>query len=360
MGALKLSSIEKTYPNGHRAVRGVSLEIEPGEFLVLVGPSGCGKSTILRTIAGLEQLTGGEIHIAEERVDERLPAKRDIAMVFQNYALYPHMSVYKNMAYGLKNRGVSKEEINSKVTEAAKMLQLTDYLERKPSQLSGGQRQRVAMGRAMVRSPKLFLFDEPLSNLDARLRAEMRLEIKQLQRKLKTTSVFVTHDQVEAMTLADRLVVLNQGEIQQVGTPKEVYHQPANIFVATFLGAPAMNLFEARVTSANEMTLNDGQTIQLPAEMANRVEPGRNVTVGIRPEHLALTQNGQRPLLNFETGLSEELGTSQLLHGKIAGTDCTLNLPHFDQHSEDQLGVVFEPKHLHLFDVETGKRIDHG
>jgi sn-glycerol 3-phosphate transport system ATP-binding protein len=357
MGALKLENIEKTYPNGHYAVRGISLEIEPGEFLVLVGPSGCGKSTILRTIAGLESLSAGEIHIADERVDELLPAKRDIAMVFQNYALYPHMSVYKNMAYGLKNRGVSKEEIESKVNEAARMLQLEEYLDRKPSQLSGGQRQRVAMGRAMVRNPKLFLFDEPLSNLDARLRAEMRLEIKQLQRNLKTTSVFVTHDQVEAMTLADRLVVLNQGEIQQVGTPKQVYHQPANIFVATFLGAPAMNLFEASVTAANEIVLNDGQKISLSSEWTGLVEPGQKLKLGIRPEHLALTQQGQLPMLNFEAGLSEELGTSQLLHGKIAGENCTLNLPHFDHHSDNQLGIVFDPEHLHLFDYETGQRM---
>ncbi|WP_016796960.1 sn-glycerol-3-phosphate ABC transporter ATP-binding protein UgpC, partial [Vibrio cyclitrophicus] len=235
---LSIKNLVKTYENGHRAVKGVSLDIEKGEFLVLVGPSGCGKSSILRSIAGLESISGGEIHLAGRRVDTEKPAKRDIAMVFQNYALYPHMTVYKNLAYGLKNRGVSQHTIEEKIEKVAKTLKIEEYLNRKPAKLSGGQRQRVAMGRAIVRDPQLFLFDEPLSNLDASLRAHMRLEIKKLQRELGVTSVYVTHDQVEAMTLADRIVVLNNGQIEQVGTPREVYHQPASTFVASFIGSP--------------------------------------------------------------------------------------------------------------------------
>ena len=228
---LGIKNLVKTYENGHQAVKGVSLDIDEGEFLVLVGPSGCGKSSILRSIAGLESISGGEIHLGGRRVDTEKPALRDIAMVFQNYALYPHMTVYKNLAYGLKNRGVSQHLIEDKIEKVAKTLKIEEYLDRKPAKLSGGQRQRVAMGRAIVRDPQLFLFDEPLSNLDASLRAHMRLEIKKLQRELGVTSVYVTHDQVEAMTLADRIVVLNKGQIEQVGTPREVYHQPASQYL---------------------------------------------------------------------------------------------------------------------------------
>ncbi|TXR51934.1 ABC transporter ATP-binding protein [Reinekea thalattae] len=360
MGALKLNNIEKTYPNGHQAVKGLSLEIEPGEFLVLVGPSGCGKSTILRSIAGLEELSAGEIHIADSRVDDLVPAKRDIAMVFQNYALYPHMSVYKNMAYGLKNRGYSAEDIDSKVTNAAKMLQLSDYLDRKPSQLSGGQRQRVAMGRAMVRNPKLFLFDEPLSNLDARLRAEMRLEIKQLQRNLGTTSVFVTHDQVEAMTLADRLVVLNKGEIQQIGTPKEVYHRPKNIFVATFLGAPSMNLLPVAVNDDKQLILADGQTINLKDDFKALLKPGQSLVLGIRPENIGLAQQNTKNEIDLEFSalLSEELGTSQLLHGIVANEKFTLNIKNFEPTENTELKIFFKGKNIHLFDQNSGLRIN--
>ncbi|TBR38136.1 sn-glycerol-3-phosphate ABC transporter ATP-binding protein UgpC [Marinomonas agarivorans] len=356
MGALKLDNVVKTYANGHQAMKGISLDINEGEFLVLVGPSGCGKSTTLRSIAGLESITSGEIHIADERVDELPPAKRDIAMVFQNYALYPHMTVYNNMAYGLKNRGYSAADIAEKVNAAAKMLELTDYLQRKPGQLSGGQRQRVAMGRAMVRQPKLFLFDEPLSNLDASLRLQMRLEIKRLQRSLGTTSVFVTHDQVEAMTLADRLVIMNKGEIEQVGTPKEVYHKPQTTFVAKFLGSPAMNLLPATLVGKNQLKLDDGQLIAIP-DQEDAVQDGQRLYLGLRPENVSLTNEGNG-LINFVAKVSEELGATQLLHGEVANTPFSLNLSQFDQHETEHFSLTFDPQQIHLFDYETGERVN--
>ncbi|HBO78496.1 MAG TPA: sn-glycerol-3-phosphate ABC transporter ATP-binding protein UgpC, partial [Cupriavidus sp.] len=242
MAKLSLRNVQKTYAGGTQVVHGIDMEIADGEFIVIVGPSGCGKSTLLRMVAGLETITGGEIHIGDNVVNDLEPAARDIAMVFQNYALYPHMSVYDNMAYGLKIRGMSKGEIERRVKHAAGILELASLLERKPRALSGGQRQRVAMGRAIVREPSVFLFDEPLSNLDAKLRVQMRLELKDLHRRLKTTSLYVTHDQVEAMTLADRMMVLNGGRVEQIGTPLEVYARPASTFVAGFIGSPPMNL----------------------------------------------------------------------------------------------------------------------
>ena len=242
MSFLELQNITKIYPNGTKAVNETSLNIENGEFVVFVGPSGCGKSTLLRMIAGLEDITNGEISLDGNIINKIDPSERDVAMVFQNYALYPHMSVFNNMAYGLKNRGISKEEINNKVNDVAKLLEIDQLLTRKPSMLSGGQRQRVAMGRAIVRNPKIFLFDEPLSNLDAKLRNQMRLEIKRLQRQMGVTSIFVTHDQTEAMTLGDRIVVINNGVVEQVGTPKEIYSKPNTKFVAEFIGSPQMNL----------------------------------------------------------------------------------------------------------------------
>ena len=247
MAKLTFSEVKKTYPNGFKAIHGVSMDVADGEFIVIVGPSGCGKSTLMRMVAGLEQISDGDIVIGERKVNNLEPADRDIAMVFQNYALYPHMSVFDNMAYGLRNRGTAKDEIQKRVADASKILELDQLLERRPSQLSGGQRQRVAMGRAIVRDPSVFLFDEPLSNLDAKLRVQMRLEIKRLQRRLGTTSLYVTHDQVEAMTLADRLIVMNAGVAEQIGTPLDVYERPASVFVATFIGSPAMNLLPATV-----------------------------------------------------------------------------------------------------------------
>jgi sn-glycerol 3-phosphate transport system ATP-binding protein len=277
MANVALRNVKKAYPNGFEAIKGVEFEVGDGQFCVLVGPSGCGKSTLLRMVAGLETITSGEIDIGGRVVNQVEPADRDIAMVFQNYALYPHMSVYNNMAYGLRNRGMGKDEIETRVQEAARVLELSAMLDRKPRQLSGGQRQRVAMGRAIVRQPKVFLFDEPLSNLDAKLRIAMRVEIRKLQRRLNTTSIYVTHDQLEAMTLADILVVMSAGRIEQIGNPLEIYQKPATTFVAAFIGAPPMNLVSLR---ESEIKLQD---------------PGGEAgMLGIRPEDLAIA-NGTAP-----------------------------------------------------------------
>ncbi|MHC2434347.1 sn-glycerol-3-phosphate import ATP-binding protein UgpC [Bradyrhizobium sp. USDA 4451] len=273
MANVTLRSVRKTYPGGFEAIKGVDVDVGDGQFCVLVGPSGCGKSTLLRMVAGLETITGGEIDIGGRVVNQVEPADRDIAMVFQNYALYPHMSVYNNMAYGLRNRGMAEAEIRTRVEEAARVLELSPMLERKPRQLSGGQRQRVAMGRAIVRQPKVFLFDEPLSNLDAKLRIAMRVEIRKLQRRLNTTSIYVTHDQLEAMTLADILVVMNGGQVEQIGNPLEIYQKPATTFVASFIGAPPMNLMPLR---------SDELTSQISGA------DGAGI-VGIRPEDFVIT-----------------------------------------------------------------------
>ena len=268
MSFLELQNITKVYPTGTKAVNETSLNIDNGEFVVFVGPSGCGKSTLLRMIAGLEDITSGEISLDGNIINNIDPSERDVAMVFQNYALYPHMSVFNNMSYGLKNRGISKDEINKKVNDVAKLLEIDQLLTRKPSMLSGGQRQRVAMGRAIVRNPKIFLFDEPLSNLDAKLRNQMRLEIKKLQRQMGVTSIFVTHDQTEAMTLGDRIVVINNGVVEQVGTPKEIYSKPNTKFVAEFIGSPQMNLFQCKIENGlakipdMQINLNNSLNIQ--------------------------------------------------------------------------------------------------
>ena len=277
MAGIELKDVRKVYGGNIEAIKGVSLKIEDGEMIVLVGPSGCGKSTLLRMIAGLESISGGEIVISDRVVNQLEPSQRDIAMVFQNYALYPHMTVRQNLAYGLKNRNTPKDEIDRRITEAAKALEIEQFLERKPRQLSGGQRQRVAMGRAIVRKPAAFLFDEPLSNLDAKLRVQMRVEIRRLQRSLATTSVYVTHDQMEAMTLADRLVVLNGGRIEQVGTPIELYERPASTFVATFIGSPSMNLLKRQSGEGSGWALSE------TAGIAGNVD-----TVGIRPEDIVI------------------------------------------------------------------------
>ena len=285
MSFLDLKNVTKIYPNGTKAVHETSLSVDEGEFMVFVGPSGCGKSTLLRMVAGLEDITEGDINLDGKLINEVDPSERDVAMVFQNYALYPHMNVYNNLAYGLKNRGIDKETIEQKVNDAAKLLQISDFLQRKPSMLSGGQRQRVAMGRAIVRNPKIFLFDEPLSNLDAKLRIQMRLEIKKLQQKVGVTSIFVTHDQVEAMTLADRLAVINNGIIEQLGTPIEIYNNPKSLFVAGFIGSPQMNFLDANL---NNKTLSAENF-----EIKNiNSDYNGEVTLGIRPEHLIETENG--------------------------------------------------------------------
>src|SRR5689334_17096263 len=286
MAEIRLNAVRKTYDK-LEVVHGVNVDIADGEFIVIVGPSGCGKSTLLRMIAGLEQITSGEIAIGGKRVNEVEPKDRNIAMVFQNYALYPHMTVYENMSYGLRIRRMPPAEIEQRVQRAAKILELGPYLQRRPRELSGGQRQRVAMGRAIVREPAAFLFDEPLSNLDAKLRVQMRLEIQKLHRELKTTSIFVTHDQVEAMTLADRMIVMNAGVAEQIGRPIEVYDDPASLFVAGFIGSPAMNFLPGRRTG-NEVELGDGVRVPLPAGLADRAAEA--ITVGVRPEHLVAVE----------------------------------------------------------------------
>ncbi|UUM32863.1 sn-glycerol-3-phosphate import ATP-binding protein UgpC [Vibrio japonicus] len=354
MSTLTLSNIAKCYPNGYQAIQKLNLDINDGELVVLVGPSGCGKSTLLRMIAGLEEISSGELKIDSTTVNDLEPGERDIAMVFQNYALYPHMTVYNNMAYGLRNRKTPKKEIERLVNEAAKMLELDHLLDRKPKQLSGGQRQRVAMGRAIVRQPKVFLFDEPLSNLDAKLRVQMRLEIKKLQRRLGTTSVYVTHDQVEAMTLADKLVVLNQGNVEQVGTPLDLYDFPASMFVATFIGSPSMNILEGEVT-ARGLKLGDA-LYPLPTDSLNLGE----IQIGLRPEHLTIVQDN--PWFEVNVELIEALGADLLLYCAMQGDDAQKLVVRVDGHSKidigDRLGVGIKPQHIHLFDSQTQKRVE--
>jgi sn-glycerol 3-phosphate transport system ATP-binding protein len=361
MAAISLRDVRKNY-GATEVIHGVSLDVTDGEFIVIVGPSGCGKSTLLRMVAGLEPITAGTIEIGGRVVNDLEPRERDIAMVFQNYALYPHMSVYDNMAYGLKIAGLSKQAIRERVDVAATMLELKPYLDRKPRALSGGQRQRVAMGRALVRQPAAFLFDEPLSNLDAKLRVQMRLEIKSMQRKVETTSLYVTHDQVEAMTLADRLVVMNAGNAEQIDTPLNVYRQPATTFVAGFIGSPAMNMMAATVAANGRgLELDSGGAVN-PRDTA-LAETGRKVLLGIRPEHLSLVQE-----LNADLKLAvvavETLGADTLAHGHLAdsrgaGGDLVVRLPGTSPVKPgDVLPLAVEPGMAHLFDRETGKRIE--
>src|SRR4051812_46928732 len=309
MARVELRNVTKRYANAE-VIHGIDLDVADGEFIVIVGPSGCGKSTLLRMVAGLEAITGGEIVIGDRVVNRLEPKDRDIAMVFQNYALYPHMSVFDNMAYGLRIRGLAKGDIAERVKRAADILELEPLLARTPRQLSGGQRQRVAMGRAIVREPAVFLFDEPLSNLDAKLRVQMRFEIQKLHRRLSTTSLYVTHDQVEAMTLAQRMVVMNAGRAEQVGSPMEVYENPQTIFVAGFIGSPAMNFVAAKSTGNGAITLNQGGSVR----SANvKAETGRAVTVGIRPEHLHPTGEADGSV-SGTVEMVEQLGADTLVH----------------------------------------------
>jgi sn-glycerol 3-phosphate transport system ATP-binding protein len=350
MATLSLKDLKKTY--GKTAViHGVSLEVEEGEFIVIVGPSGCGKSTLLRMVAGLETITEGTLLIDGERVNDAEPMARNIAMVFQNYALYPHMSVFDNISYGLKIAKMPRAEIEGRVAKAAKMLQLEPYLTRKPRELSGGQRQRVAMGRAIVRDPAVFLFDEPLSNLDAKLRVQMRLEIKALQRDLKVTSLYVTHDQVEAMTLADRMIVMNAGIAEQIGTPLDVYEKPATLFAAQFIGSPSMNVIDA-VGAGHSVQLPGGATIPTAAQATGPVK------LGLRPEHFVADPNGP---LSFRVRMSEPLGANTLLHGRFAGVeqDCVVSLAgvHREADLVGERRFSMPPALTHLFDANTGKRI---
>ena len=355
MATLTLTQLKKHYPNGFQALHGIDLAFNDGELVVIVGPSGCGKSTLLRTLAGLEDISSGDLEINGRRVNDLEPAERDIAMVFQNYALYPHMSVFNNMAYGLKNRGTPKDEIRRRVAETAELLDLSTLLDRRPKQLSGGQRQRVAMGRAIVREPQVFLFDEPLSNLDAKLRVQMRLEIRRLQKRLKVTSVYVTHDQTEAMTLADRLVVMNGGRVEQCGTPMELYDRPATTFVAGFIGSPAMNFLTAQPKDG-DLILPSGA--RLSHEKARSLASDAPLTLGIRPEHLVPLEAGQRmpagtAELEARVELVEPLGADTLAYCRLEGQEAPLVVRLNGEHAvadDDRLRLAITADRAHLFD----------
>jgi sn-glycerol 3-phosphate transport system ATP-binding protein len=351
MADIAISGVSKSY--GKTAViHGVDLAITHGEFVVILGPSGCGKSTLLRMIAGLEEITDGTIAIAGEVVNEKEPRERGCAMVFQNYALYPHFSVAENIGYALKVAGVPKAERAARVLTVAKSVGLEDYLDRKPGQLSGGQRQRVAMGRAMIREPKVFLFDEPLSNLDAKLRVQMRLEIRRLHQRLGATSVFVTHDQVEAMTLADRIVVMNAGNIEQIGTPSEIYDRPETLFVGGFIGSPPMNLMEAEISGRGEALLG-GSILGTPQFISGN--PGASAIIGIRPEHIEVGP-GRRHA--FRAEFIEKLGAFQLIHGNFAGKDFILQCPASEPVKPGQeLHFDIPSAALHAFDPASGARL---
>lgn len=355
--AVSLVDIKKDFGKV-RVIEGVSCEIEDGEFIVILGPSGCGKSTLLRIIAGLEAATDGEVLIGGKLMNHVEPKDRNIAMVFQNYALYPHMTVWNNMAYGLKVRGMARPDIEVRVKKAADILGLDGLMNRKPQQLSGGQRQRVAMGRAIVREPSVFLFDEPLSNLDAKLRVQMRLEIKKLHQSVKTTSVYVTHDQVEAMTLADRLIVMNAGRFDQVATPLEVYNRPSTLFVAGFIGSPTMNIIKMKLSplgDALEMPNGDPFSLSKPVTQAK----GREVMVGLRPEHITLAQD-QSAVFTLTVEVVEILGADTIVHGNLGNGDfLTIRLPgSFKITTGDRLNMQTMPDHIHIFDPETGKRLN--
>ncbi|KAA8725681.1 sn-glycerol 3-phosphate transport system ATP-binding protein [Ewingella americana] len=357
MANLKLQAVTKSYDGKNQIIKSIDLNVADGEFIVMVGPSGCGKSTLLRMVAGLERTTSGDIYINDQRVTELEPKDRGIAMVFQNYALYPHMSVYDNMAYGLKIRGFGKAQIQARVEEAARILELGPLLKRKPRELSGGQRQRVAMGRAIVREPAVFLFDEPLSNLDAKLRVQMRLELQQLHRRLRTTSLYVTHDQVEAMTLAERVIVMNKGIAEQIGTPSEVYRRPATLFVASFIGSPAMNLLPGTLASNGSSLVMEGG-FELPLSQPRPEWGGRELTVGIRPEHIQLTDDPQAGIpMNLNT--LELLGADNLAHGKWAGAGVVVRLNHeVCPEPGTQLRLVLPTNALHFFDTHSGSRME--
>jgi sn-glycerol 3-phosphate transport system ATP-binding protein len=330
MAGVSFRNVTKKYGE-LQVIHGVTAEVADGEFVVIVGPSGCGKSTLLRMVAGLERISGGEIAIGARVVNDLEPKDRDIAMVFQNYALYPHMSVRENMAYGLRIRRMPRSDIDARVKRAAEILELGEYLERKPRALSGGQRQRVAMGRAIVREPAVFLFDEPLSNLDAKLRVQMRVELQALHRRLGTTSLYVTHDQVEAMTLAHRMIVMNGGRAEQIGAPIEVYAHPATTFVAGFIGSPPMNLMPSRLN-------------------------GREVLLGVRPEHLEPCSPAEASL-TAEIDLVEPLGADTLAHGHVGGTRLIARLPATTRVGEGPLPLRYAPEHRHYFDAASGARV---
>jgi multiple sugar transport system ATP-binding protein len=359
MANVLLKHLEKKYPNGFHAVSDVNLEIGDGEFVVLVGPSGCGKSTTLRMVAGLEESTGGEIYIGDRLVNQVDPGDRDIAMVFQNYALYPHMSVRENMAFGLKMRRTPKAEIARRVDEAAQILSIESLLDRRPRELSGGQRQRVALGRAIVREPKVFLFDEPLSNLDAKLRVQMRAEIARLHLRLKTTVIYVTHDQVEAMTLGDRIVLMDRGVIQQVDTPMNIYRRPANRFVASFIGSPAMNLISGEVQGGVfRFTAEANGAPQSPGLGVGREIPDGAAVLGIRPEDFSIRGSGA-PICTVALDVIEHMGHETMAHFKLSGADQIARLPaDAAVQPGDQLTLSVPPSAYHLFSATDGRRLN--
>jgi multiple sugar transport system ATP-binding protein len=372
MAEVILKKVEKQYPNGFKAVHGIDLEIQDGEFMVFVGPSGCAKSTTLRMIAGLEEITGGEVYIGDKLVNDLPPKDRGIAMVFQNYALYPHMTVYDNMAFGLKMAKVPKVEIDKRVREAAEKLEITELLDRKPKEMSGGQRQRVAVGRAIVRKPDVFLFDEPLSNLDAKLRVSMRVRITQLHKQLKAegqtaTMIYVTHDQVEAMTMGDRICVLNYGKIMQVDTPLNLYHFPKNKFVAGFIGSPSMNLIEAELKSVGNnivVVLDDGSELAVPAHKAEKVKShiGKKVWFGIRPENIG-NRNTSTDGTNMVTGnvtIVEQMGNEEYIYFNVGKSQYSSRIP-VEKSEKVNFGMTaafhFDMEKCHIFDYETEENI---
>jgi multiple sugar transport system ATP-binding protein len=362
MANVHLDKIKKIYDGGVIAVHESDLSIKDKEFMVLVGPSGCGKSTTLRMIAGLEEISSGTLKIGEKVVNETAPKDRDIAMVFQNYALYPHMTVYDNMAFSLKLRKVAKAEIDTRVREAAESLELTDYLKRKPKAMSGGQRQRVALGRAIVRDPEVFLLDEPLSNLDAKMRVSMRKELKLLHQKLQTTMIYVTHDQVEAMTLGDRICVMSDGYIQQIGTPLEVYDFPLNKFVASFIGTPAMNLLEGTLSQEDNVSYfnSPSSRLKLSDDMAKKCQEfmGQTVTFGIRPEKVMLHKGHDHDGLQGEIEVIEKLGGSQQVFIKIGEQSITASVEaHFDVVAGEKVTIIPDISRAHIFAGEDGKNI---
>lgn len=360
MADVTLTKISKSYPNGFQAVKGIDLDIGDKEFMVLVGPSGCGKTTTLRMIAGLEEATSGDLFIGSKRVNDVAPKDRNIAMVFQNYALYPHMSVYDNIAFGLKLRKMPKDEIRKKVEKVARILGIEDLLDRKPKMLSGGQRQRVALGRSIVREPEVFLMDEPLSNLDAKLRVQMRAELIKLHHDVNATFIYVTHDQTEAMTMGTRICVMNKGEIQQVGTPKEIYNKPSNIFVAGFVGAPQMNFLHSKVMDQDgSILLNyEGMVILLNQKDQQVLKDlgyvGKEIILGIRPEDVQVVQTG----FSVKVDLVEMLGSDAYVHFHIGEKSFIANVSSdLDISVADQIQITFDPDKVHLFDHETEQSI---
>jgi multiple sugar transport system ATP-binding protein len=352
VASVELQQVVKSYDGKTNVIHGVDLSIAHGEFVVFVGPSGCGKSTLLRMIAGLEGISGGDVKIDGKRVNDEPPRSRDIAMVFQDYALYPHKNLYDNMAFGLRLRGTDEAEIKNRVMDAAKLLKIDHMLDRKPGQLSGGQRQRVAIGRAIVRQPKVFLFDEPLSNLDAQLRGEMRSEIKKLHQRLGATIIYVTHDQVEAMTLADRIAVLSAGRVMQYASPHEIYNRPAAVFVAGFTGSPPMNLVSCKL-SAGLADVGSGVSLALPAALASK--SAAQALLGIRPENISLTPMNGGIAVPASVVITEPLGAETLVTFKIGGAEMVARCPaKFDSKSGHTMTVHLDSAQLHLFDAASG------